>query len=239
MNKEKIKYFLVFILAVCIVFLAFTAHVMYKQKIIKEVSSKFTCACCEGSVYEASSSCLAGQGMNNFITAEAGKSLSSEKVMLEAVKKLGVASLINESLIKEYGLLMLNNTPEDVPNISVTPAQIDLGEVSNSKGILITDFKIKNDGKADLLIYDMSTSCACLFVSLIKNGEETSQFGRFSNPHGFALVIEPGKEATLRTYYDPRTTNWQTGHVERIITITSNDPIYFNYVVKLSAELVP
>jgi len=73
--------------------------------------------------------------------------------------------------------------------------------------------------------------CACLTASFIRDpdgsGEESIRVGRFSHSDGWNYIIEPKERVLLRAYYDPRVTNWQTGHVERLITITSNDPIYF------------
>ena len=110
--------------------------------------------------------------------------------------------------------------------------------MSNSKGIIISDFVITNEGTDDLIITDLKTSCSCLTASFIKDEKETVRVGRFSNSEGWTFVLKPGEDGLLRTYYDPRVTNWQTGHVERIISITSNDPIFYEKILKVTAELV-
>ena len=162
-----------------------------------------------------------------------------DEVMLRSVKKFGIPNLVKDENKAKYLVEFVKNKHEDIPKLVVRPEQIDLGIVSNSKGIIISDFKIKNNGTEDLIINDLKTSCSCLTASFIKDGKETVRVGRFSHSEGWTFVLEPEEDGLIRTYYDPRVTNWQTGHVERIITITSNDPTFFNKIIKISADLVP
>jgi hypothetical protein len=181
-------------------------------------------------------------GMRSYISSLANAGYSKDTVITEAVKKFGVPNLINTSLKKEYGLMFLNKTLDNVPQMVIKPSEIDLGKVNESSwAVIITDFKLLNNGTADLIIYDLKTSCSCLTASFIredKYGQESVRVGRFSTSNGWNYIIAPGEEVTLRTYYDAKLTDWQEGHVERIITVTSNDPVYFMDGVKLVAFLV-
>jgi len=208
-------------------------------KLRDNIYSQLTCTCCNGdSLLDTGDSCFMAGGMREYVKEIIKTESNEEIVMIEALKKFGIRNLMNDSLIKEYGLIMLNNT-EDTANLTINPREFDIGTISNSKGIVISDFKVKNVGSEDLIITDLKTSCSCLTASFIKEGRESVRVGRFSHSEGWTFVLQPNEEAILRAYYDPRVTNWQTGHVERIITITSNDPVFFETGVKIIANLVP
>jgi len=242
MNAVKSKSLIfigILIVVIASVFFLYYYSKLSESNLRQDVYSEFTCTCCEDSILTTPYSCFMAGGMREYVNKIVKGTKDKEEVMLESVKKFGIPTLIDLALKEKYGFMFVDNPPKDAPSINIRPNFVDLGEVSNSKGIIITDFRIKNNGTQDLIITDLKTSCACLHASFIKDGDESVRTGRFSHSEGWTFILEPNEDALLRTYYDPRVTNWQTGHVERIVTITSNDPIYFERIIKLAAELVP
>ncbi len=242
MKNEKSLVFIIggilfLIIAGVLIYHTFTTKAATNLK--DDVYSEFTCTCCDGSLLETSESCYMGGGMKLYIDNLILQGYDKTRVMEEAVKKFGVMALIDRSKQEEYGYKFLESLPSGVPNMSIEPLVVDLGNISISKGIFIQDYKIKNNGDADLIITDISTSCACLHASFIKDGRETVRMGRFSHEEGWQFVLRPGENAILRGYLDARVTNWQLGHVERFITIVSNDPVHFNSGVAMMMNLVP
>jgi len=202
------------------------------------VYQEFTCSCCETSL--ADSSCLMAGGMREYIDGLVFKNLfNKDEIIHAAVKKFGISTLRDKELKITHGLEFVENPPKEAPSIVVDPVFIDLGEISMAKGLILTDFEVYNNGTEELVIYDLKTSCSCVTASFIKEGYESVRLGRFSQSSGWTFILKPGEESILRTYFDPRITNWQTGHVERLITITSNDPLYFERTIKLSADIIP
>ena len=79
----------------------------------------------------------------------------------------------------------------------------DLG--TQPQQLIDLNFKVKNTGKADLVIEKVSVSCACTTAELEKN------------------TIPPGESAKLRVKFDPAKDNL-FGQIQRVIYLRSNDP---------------
>ncbi|MBL7055989.1 DUF1573 domain-containing protein [Candidatus Woesearchaeota archaeon] len=126
------------------------------------------------------------------------------------------------------------------PRIELTPATKDLGDVSQAKGTLSTDFTVKNTGKADLVFSDMETSCMCTTAKLMLKEEESPIFGMkmHGNPKGWKASLKPGEEATLRVFYDPNVHGELRGPITRVITLYSNDQLKRKSSVKIKLNQV-
>jgi hypothetical protein len=93
-----------------------------------------------------------------------------------------------------------------LPDISVTPLTYDFGNVEVKKN-KTASFKVKNNGKADLLI---STSIT---------GTDVSMF-TITSGGGVSKTIKPGKTLTIKVSFKPTS----TGSKSSSLRITSNDP---------------
>jgi len=93
----------------------------------------------------------------------------------------------------------------NIPDISVTPLAYDFGNVELKKS-KTASFKVKNNGKADLLI---STSIT---------GTDVSMFTITSS--GGNKTIKPGKTLTIKVVFKPTSGGSKSSTLE----ITSNDP---------------
>ncbi len=218
---------------ILLIIIIFSASAIAKKTVYQE----FTCGCCEDSLQN--SDCFLAGGMREHIDSLILKNFFIKgPIMSDAVKKLGISTLIDQDTEMKYRLKFLENPPKNTPNLTIKPEFVDIGTVNNSKGVIITDFTMTNNGEEDLIIYDIKTSCACLIASFIRGNDESLRAGRFSKSDGWTYTIKPKEKVLLRTFYDPRVTNWQTGHVERLVTITSNDPVFYQKNIKISAFLV-
>jgi len=141
------------------------------------------------------------------------------------IKKYVIAVVILTVIIV---LVYLKITPkEDAPVIILGSSLIEFGDVSQSQGAVSKEVMISNEGKNDLIIKGMDTSCACTSATLVYQGKESPRFSMANhgtNPTKFELVIPPGDNAQLKIYYDPNVHKTMRGSVTRSIYITSNDP---------------
>jgi len=105
------------------------------------------------------------------------------------------------------------------PRIKVTPAFMDLGDVTK-EGFNYT-FTVRNTGSRELVIERVSTSCGCTSASIDKER------------------LEPGEETGLHVTFNPKLMDEEIrGKVSRIIFIRSNDPENPELEVKITANVV-
>jgi len=110
-------------------------------------------------------------------------------------------------------------TSTNVPDISVTPLSYDFGNVEVKKS-KTASFKVKNNGKTDLLI---STSIT---------GTDVSMF-TITSGGGVSKTIKPGKTLTIKVSFKPTSAGSKSSTLE----ITSNDPDTPTIDIPLTATL--
>ena len=111
------------------------------------------------------------------------------------------------------------STSTNVPDISVTPLSYDFGNVEVKKS-KTASFKVKNNGKTDLLI---STSIT---------GTDVSMF-TITSGSGVSKTIKPGKTLTIKVVFKPTSGGPKSSTLE----ITSNDPDTPTIDIPLTATL--
>ena len=107
------------------------------------------------------------------------------------------------------------------PQISVTEASLNLGDVVNGE-VITRQVNVQNTGQTDLVIEAVTTSCGCTQATLepmtIPAGSSGALFIEFdSGAHGPEL----------------------TGQLIRQVFIVSNDPQQPEMVVELMANILP
>ena len=114
----------------------------------------------------------------------------------------------NPTSIKMNGpkTVTANFNATNVPDILITPLTYDFGNVEAKKS-KTASFKVKNNGKADLLI---STSIT---------GTDVSMF-TITSGGGVSKTIKPGKPLTIKVAFKPTS----GGSKSSTLRITSNDP---------------
>ncbi len=153
--------------------------------------------------------------------------------------KYGVIILI--IVVSGFYLYKRNARLENAPRIVIKPSSYNFRDVSVAGGVVKTAMSIKNEGKSDLLIDDMDSSCACTTATITKDGKEGPVFSmreHGTNPVGWSEKIKPGETAELNIYYDPRVHSELRGPVTRAITVFSNDPKTSKKIVKIEVNQV-
>lgn len=206
-----------------------------------EIYPMFTCPCCDQPLNKEEPCCGAAVQMIDFIDQKVSAGAAKDDIVLSTVQEFGLERLTEDSSRAELKAKLLENAPEDAPRIYLSEVKRDLGNVSLAKGIATTDFVVKNEGKSDLVVDKLSSSCGCTSGSLISQGVEGPRF--YMSGHGqaepdpsWAGVIAPGQEALVRVYYDPTVHPELVGPVTRTVSLHTNDPVNFETKLTITLE---
>lgn len=127
-------------------------------------------------------------------------------------------------------------------SLTVIPPAMDLGAISQARGVVAAELAVANSGSAPLVISEMETTCGCTEASLVVDGRAGPWFGMRGHgpwPTGWSATLPPGAQATLRVRYDPDAHGIYRGPVDRIVYIYSSDPRQPRYPVRLTGTQVP
>jgi hypothetical protein len=109
--------------------------------------------------------------------------------------------------------------PVSAPRIAVEPPSFDFGKVLPEKA-LSREFAIRNFGKQDLVVDNVSTSCGCTVTD---------------PPPPVKMVLKPGASQPLRVTL---TTPANPGRISKSVLVKSNDPDHAVFEIKLQAMVV-
>lgn len=133
----------------------------------------------------------------------------------------------------------ISTSNSDDPNRPIAEAkekEFDFGEM-NAKDVKEHNFEIKNSGKNDLILSQVSTSCDCTYVYIINSAGEKSPKFTMHGISNWQIKIKSGEAATLQVIYEPAIMPVE-GAVERFISIATNDPnnpkLEFNIKAKVN-----
>lgn len=205
----------------------------------EELYELVSCPCCGSPI---SKRCCGGAIQRiSYIDELVDTGKSSDEVLLLVAKTYGMNSIIDSSIRQELRDGLIELAPENRPIITIEPAYFDFGDVSVAEGEVSTTMKVKNDGKTDLIISKMESSCGCTTAALIVNGVEGPRFrmpGHGKNPENWSATLAPNEEAELKIYYDPTVHPNLRGAVTRTVSVFSNDPVDFEVRVKIEVNQV-
>src|SRR3989344_1141636 len=165
-----------------------------------------------------------------------------KKKRSKMIMKVGIVAV---ALVAIGFFFMQSNTttanvidPRGSSLVKIMPTSYDFGDVSMAKGTVSTTMDILNEGKGDLVIKYMESSCMCTTASIIFNGVEGPKFGLHNNPADWSQTIGPNEKAQLKIYYDPTVHRDLRGPVTRTIKIYSNDPVNPKKEVRIDVNQV-
>lgn len=166
-----------------------------------------------------------------------------EDAIFAYVKLYGLESFIDITKKEEFKETLIKNAPADRPVIVVKPENYDFEDVNQSQGVVSTLFEVKNEGKTDLVINKLESSCGCTSASIVYKGNEGPKFsmpGHGTNEEigDWKVAITPGETAQLKVYYDPNVHKDFRGGATRTISIFSNDPVNLDAKVQIDLNQV-
>lgn len=202
----------------------------------------FLCPCCGKPLDKNNICCEQAKERIDYIDSLFSEGKSEKEIILSYAKKFGVNSFVDKNKAEEIKEELVKTAPAERPIISLNPQIYDFGDVSQKKGKVFTSFTLKNEGKSDLVISKLDTSCGCTFASIIFEGSQSPFFtmpGHGSeNPSWGGVTILPGKEAELKVMYDPNVHKDFRGAATREIYVYSNDPVEFEKKVTVDLNQV-
>ncbi|MCH8329162.1 MAG: DUF1573 domain-containing protein [Nanoarchaeota archaeon] len=155
------------------------------------------------------------------------------KVSILIIILVGIGYFFIQSKTPAY-----TQDPRGPPLMKIMPTSYNFGDVSVAKGTVSTTMNIINEGKGNLVIRNMKSSCMCTTATIIKDGVESPVFGMHSGPASWSQIIGPDETAQLKIYYDPTAHRELRGPVTRVITIYSNDPVNSQTKVRINVNQV-
>ncbi len=202
----------------------------------------FVCPCCGQPLDKNKICCGMAKERIDYIDSQVNSKSSKDDIILAYVKKYGLTSFKDEAKREEFKQKLSERAPQVRPQIAVEPRVYDFGKVSQVKGVVSTVLTLKNEGKAPLVIDNISTSCGCTSASIVYKGIEGPKFtmpghGK-ENPKDWSVSIAYGDKAHLKIYYDPNMHKNLRGPITRTVSIFSNDPVDFIKEATIKLEQV-
>jgi len=124
----------------------------------------------------------------------------------------------------------------------ISPPEVDLGAISQAKGLVTIEATVANHGGSDLVISEMETTCGCTRAAVVLDGRPGPWFGMRGHgdwPTGWSARLRPGQQATLRVQYDPDAHGVYRGPVDRTVFVYSNDPAHPRRALRFTGVQVP
>ena len=138
------------------------------------------------------------------------------KVKLNGVAQENVYYYVSANLVEDFSSLSKDELA-NAPVFKLASTTVDLGKI---KGATQNDveFKFTNDGKTDLLIRHIRSTCGC---TAVQQGNQN-------------VGIKPGESSSIKASFNSGTYN---GKVTKAIYVYTNDPKNSEVVLMLTADV--
>ncbi len=157
-------------------------------------------------------------------------------------------ALVSGFIVAVLGLLVLlvwagsrttlKTASADDPNRPIATLEgephFDLGKMKVNE-IKDHEFTIKNTGKSNLELGQVATSCDCTYAYIIKNGESSPKF-TMHGMNDWKTTLMPDETAIVKAVYEPAIMPVE-GKVERVVVVTTNDPVSPKIEFAIMAEV--
>ena len=97
-------------------------------------------------------------------------------------------------------------TDVTVSRVTISPAEVDFGDIAQDGGMVSTTVMVKNEGGQPLEINRISTSCGCTTAEMDMS------------------PLEPGLSRPLTISFDPMAHPDQSGPITRAVYLQTSDP---------------
>lgn len=221
------------------------ASLIVKPVSAAEIYPEFVCGCCGKPLNPDKICCGDMRQKIDYVDTQVDAGFSREDVIFRTAKKFGMESLAKAETKQGIKNQLIAQAPADAPKIVFEQSSQDLGQISQADGEVSATFSFKNEGKSNLVIDKLTTSCGCTSASIAYQGKEGPTFtmpghGK-KNPVNWSVAVAPGDEAQLKVYYDPNAHGKQKKDVmsvTRTVSVFSNDPVEFETKVRIELEQV-
>jgi hypothetical protein len=112
----------------------------------------------------------------------------------------------------------------------IVPQEHDLGQVKYGE-VPTADFEVRNQGRKEITITRISTSCGCTTATVIGQEEATAS--------GKPIQLETGESLVMRVAFNPAIHGDDTdlGQVKRVIYVTTDNPDQPEVQATIEAEV--
>ncbi len=138
------------------------------------------------------------------------------KIKLNDVVQENVYYYVSANLVEDFSS-MTKEDMERAPVFKLASSTIDLGKIPGSTANEV-EFKFTNEGKSDLLIRHVRSTCGCTAVQ--------------QGPQG--VGIKPGESSSIKATFNSGSYN---GKVTKAIYVYTNDPKNSEVILMLNAEV--
>lgn len=138
------------------------------------------------------------------------------KIKLNGVVQENVYYYVSANLVEDFSSLSKEDL-ENAPVFKVESTTVDLGKIKGSTQNEV-EFKFKNEGKNDLLIRFIRSTCGCTAVQQGNQG----------------VGIKQGESSTIKAVFNSGS---YTGKVTKAIYVYTNDPKNSEVVLMLTADV--
>jgi hypothetical protein len=138
------------------------------------------------------------------------------KIKLNGVLQENVYYYVSANLVEDFSSLTKQEL-ENAPVFKVESTTVDLGKIKGSTQNEV-EFKFKNEGKSDLLIRFLRSTCGCTAVQQGNQG----------------VGIKPGESSSIKAVFNSGS---YSGKVTKAIYVYTNDPKNSEVVLMLNADV--
>jgi hypothetical protein len=138
------------------------------------------------------------------------------KIKLNGVAQENVYYYVSANLVEDFSSLTKDQL-DNAPVFKVESTTVDLGKIKGATQNEVV-FKFKNEGKSDLLIRFIRSTCGCTAVQQGQQG----------------VGIKPGESSTIKAVFNSGS---YSGKVTKAIYVYTNDPKNSELVLMLTADV--
>ncbi len=199
----------------------------------------FACTCCG----EAIGACQCGlaENMRADVRQRVEQGIGLAKLNMGMFASYGSGVFFDEEVAARARADLEASLPADRPILSADPMLLDLGSVTLDQAPYRARFALFNQGRSDLVINGLETSCGCT-TAVLQVGDWRSPpmgMGHSQEGDGFSVILPPGGKANIYVSMDPLFHGDAVlGPVMRTIRIQSNDPMQPRFDLGLRLEVL-
>jgi hypothetical protein len=138
------------------------------------------------------------------------------KIKLNGVIQENLFYYVSANLVEDFSSLSKDEL-ENAPVFKVESTTVDLGKIKGSTQNEV-EFKFKNDGKRDLIIRSLKSTCGCTAVQQGNQG----------------VGVKPGESSSIKAVFNSGS---YSGKVTKAIYVYTNDPKNSEVVLMLTADV--